>query len=252
MGRTIRLRSVDTNPIFLPSRFWATDRIGIRADEGARFAKYATVVTELYSVHLEAGPPLPAKTSWARFAPTNLRGPRRFSGIAMAQDLGLGEVHQVPYDPDILGLADEQRRFAILDWLQDNLLALAASLGWLTDPLDIAYEACRHDGCRFQRATQPRSSRNRRYRAHIEYEIDGNGDAWSWATITSTDGRRIVSSDRHDSYPGYRSLRRASQSLRWQDDGVTWTPWTYPVVPVGRDELAETAHLAIPPTAGDG
>jgi hypothetical protein len=247
MGRVIRLRSVDTNPIFLPSRFWATDPIGMRADEGARFAKYATVVGELYSVHLENGPTLPARTSWARFVPTNLRGTRPFTGTAMTQDLGMGEVHEVPYDPDILGLPDERRRFAILDWLQDNLLALAASLAWPTGPLDVAYEACRRDGCRLHRAGEPKSSRNRRYKAHIGYEIDGDGDAWSWATITTTDGRHLATSDRHDSYPGYRTLRRASQSLRWQDDGVTWTPWTHPSVPFRHGEMAVTAHLAVPP-----
>jgi hypothetical protein len=114
MAKGTRLRLVDTNPIWLPSRFWAADRIGVRASDGDRFAKCATVVTELYSAHLEAGPPLPAKTSWARFVPTNERGPRRFSGIAMTQDLGLGEVHEVPYEPQILCLPDDQRRSAVL------------------------------------------------------------------------------------------------------------------------------------------
>jgi hypothetical protein len=186
MGRTVRLRSVDTNPIFLPSRFWATDRIGLRAGDGDRFAKCATVVTELYSRHLEHGPPLPAETSWVRFVPTSRRGPQGFSGVAATQDLGMGEVHQVPYDPDVLALPDEQRRLAILDWLHTNLCALAVSLSWPTEPLRTAYDGCIADRCSLHHVGEAKTSRNRWYTAHVEYEIDGDGDAWSWATITAT------------------------------------------------------------------
>jgi len=245
MAKGIRLRWVDTNPLWLPSRFWAADRIGGRASDGDRFAKRATVVTELYSAHLEAGPPLPAKTSWARFVPTNERGPRQFSGIAMTQDLGLGEVHEVPYEPQILCLPDDQRRLAVLEWLHDNLLALAVSLGWPTDPLELAYQGCVRDSCRFHRVGDTKSSPSRKHKAHIEYEIDGNGDAWNWAVITTNDGKQVATSDRYDGFPDSGLLRRAARSLRWHSNTVVWTPWMYHATPSGCDDLAEARRFTV-------
>ncbi|GAA3228768.1 hypothetical protein ACFO1B_54340 [Dactylosporangium siamense] len=151
-GRAVRLRSVDTNPIFWPTRLTPARH----ATPAERFAKCATAVSELYTIHLDAGAPLVAKTSWARFVPVDRPGPARFSGEPATAQLGMGEVHDVPFDPAVLDLPDGARRPAILDWLQEHLLLLAAALGWDTAPLDAAYRACRRDGCRFRQAGPPK------------------------------------------------------------------------------------------------
>jgi hypothetical protein len=201
--------------------------------DAERFAKCATVVTKLYSLHLDGGTPLIAKTSWVRFIPTDMAGPAYFSGEPAIASLGMGEVHEVPYERTVLQLPDHDRRLAILDWLQANLLDLAASLRWDTRSLDDAYQACRRDGCRFLQRGKPKASPDRRYRAHVEFEIDGEGDGWSWVVITNRSGATIAVCDRRDSYASITASRRVRRSLRWQGAEVTWTPWTDDMAPKG-------------------
>jgi hypothetical protein len=222
----IRLRSIDTNPIQWPSRL-----LPQTTGSAERFAKCATVVTKLYSLHLDAGAPLVAKTSWARFIPTEMPGPASFSDVPMTADLGLGEVHEVPYDPAVLALPDAARRLAILNWLQDNLLQLARALGWAVGPLEAAYQACRRDNCELRQSGTPKASPDRRYRARVEFEIDGDGDGWSWVVVTDRAGAVVARGERRDSDATLTASGRVRRSLRWQDDQVTWIPWTSDIAP---------------------
>lgn len=242
----VRLRSVDTNPVMLPSRYWATDPMGSRATDADRFAKHATVVTELYSMYLESGPALPARTSWARLIPNNSRGARRFDGIPATQELGLGEVHEVPFDPNVLRLPDDRRRRALLDWLHDNMLALADSLNWNAGPLEAARNACLRADCQFVGAGETKSDRRRAHKAHIQYEIDGNGDAWTWAIVANGDGDQVAASERYDGFPARTYLRRASRTLRWDGPTLTWTSCASEVVPARHKDLARTQRLTLP------
>lgn len=224
--RVVRLRSIDTHPIEWPSRF-----LPPAAGPAERFAKCATVVAKLYSLHLDAGAPVVAMTSWARFIPAEMVGPAQFSGIPMTASSGLGEVHEVPYPPAALALPDPARRLAVLDWLQDNLLRLAAALSWDTGPLEAAYHACRGDDCELRQSGTPKASPDRRYRARVEFEIDGDGDGWSWVEVTDRSGAVVACSERRDSPATLTASGRVRRSLRWQDGQVTWTPWTDDIAP---------------------
>src|SRR3954452_24673557 len=116
---------------------------------------------------MDTGTPLLAKTSWVRFIPTDEPGPATFSNIPADASLGLGEVHEVPYDSAILDLPDDETRMAILDWLQKYMLDLAAALAWDTKPLTDAYEACRAERCRFSQHGAAKTSPDRRHKAYV-------------------------------------------------------------------------------------
>ncbi|MFD0522305.1 hypothetical protein [Paractinoplanes durhamensis] len=205
-------------------------------------------MTKLYSLHLDTGAPLLAQTSWARFIPVEMSvsGAARFSGVAMTASLGLGEVHDAPYDPAVLELPDHERRPAILDWLQDHLLQLAASLDWDTGPLEAAYQACLRDGCRFRQTGAPKASADRRYRAHVEFEIDGEGDGWSWVEVKDPAGAVILRSERRDSPASITASGRVRRSVRWQGAEVTWMPWVDDIAPKGYEEwVGHVERLAL-------
>ncbi|MFF5078503.1 hypothetical protein ACFY36_15740 [Actinoplanes sp. NPDC000266] len=229
-----RVRSVDTNPVTHPTRLLRRP-----LSDADRFAKCAIVVTELFSEHLDRGVPLLAKTTWVRFLPADL-GPARFPAVPALASLGLGEVHEVPYDRRVLDLPDDERRRAILDWLRATMLALAAALSWDAGPIEQACRACLSDGCRYRRTGPARSSPDRRRKAHAEYEIDGDGDAWSWIVVTDRAGVTQAVSDRWDSPPTTSGARKVPRSVRWDGDTVTWTPWTDDVAP---DGAARTARF---------
>ncbi|MCU7724342.1 hypothetical protein ODJ79_11500 [Actinoplanes sp. KI2] len=229
-ARTIRIRSVDTNPVSFPNRLLSRP-----LSPADRFAKCATVVTQLYSVHLDRGTPLVAKTSWVRFIPTEMTEAPVFSAVPADASLGLGEVHEVPYDRKVLDLPDPERRAAILDWLQANLISLAEALGWDRAPLTEAYESCRRDELRFRQRGAAKTSPDRQHKAYPEFEIDGDGDGWSWVVVTDPRGAVEAESDRRDSLPTATAAGRVLKSLRWDGDTVTWTPWTDDVAPRGHD-----------------
>ncbi|MEU8820194.1 hypothetical protein [Actinoplanes sp. NPDC048796] len=216
----IRLRSVDTNPVMVPAR-----SLRHPLTDAGRYAKCATVVTELFSEHLAGGPPLIAKTSWVRFLPTDLDGPAAISPLHATSALGLGEVHEVPYDRKVLDLPDDDRRRAILDWLRDHMLALGSGLNWDPGPIEAAYEACLRDGCRYRRTGAAKASPNRRWKAHVEFEIDGDGEAWSWLVVTDRAGAVLTVGERRDSVPFARRGRKVLRSVRWDGDVPTWTSW---------------------------
>jgi hypothetical protein len=246
VARSVRLRSVDTNPIMLPTRYWAADPIGVRATDAERFAKCATVLTELYSRGLDNGPAVPAATSWVRFIPSDDGDPPPFSADPASQDLGLGEVHEVPFDPRALDLPDDRRRRVVLDWLHDNMLALAEHRGWPTGPLSAARDACLRAGCRFAGAGEAKFNRGRTHRAHIEYEIDGNGDAWTRAVITDREDAPVATSERYDAFPAARPLHRATRTLRWDGPAVTWTSWASNLLPNRHKDLVAPRRLTMP------
>ncbi|SNY68613.1 hypothetical protein SAMN05421748_13373 [Paractinoplanes atraurantiacus] len=223
-----RIRSVDTNPVVVPAHLLPRP-----LTDADRYAKCAVVVTELFSEHLAAGRPLHAKTTWVRFLPTDMDGPALFSDVPATASLGLGEVHEVPYARKVLDRPDDQRRLAILDWLREHMLALAAALSWDVTPIEDAYQACRRDGCRYLRTGAAKSSPDRRRKAHAAYEIDGDGAAWSWIVVTDRAGAVEAVSDRHDSPAAAREGRKVLRSVRWDGDAVTWTPWTDDIVPPG-------------------
>jgi hypothetical protein len=237
-----RIRSVDTNAIMWPSRLLTP---GEQLTPASQFAKCATVVAELYSEQLQAGEPIPAKAWWVRFIPTDeLRTPN-FDGVPFSD--GMGEVHEVPYDPTVLALPDGQRRRAILDWLHQHLLALAASLGWPTAPLTQAYRGCLDQDVRLIRTSRPKSDPGRRYRARTTFELDENGDGWARLPL---EGAGIsLTSDPADALPTLRSAARTWRTQRW-DDHLTASvqPWPppWPPPPGVTHELGRRLTLSVP------
>ena len=198
-----------------------------------RFAKYATVVTEAYQLHLADQDPIPARSSWVRLIPDNESGRLPLSGY----DSEFGEAHHVPFDPSVVDLADRARRRQILDWVQASLLSLAASLRWPTAPLVAAYDACLAGGIQVAAAGPAKSSPDRRHRAHVAFEIDGNGDGWSWLIIDGPDGRQ--QSERVDTPPALRAARRSFKSVRWEGSSVvSFQPWITDYTPIAHREWA--------------
>lgn len=228
--RPTRIRSIDTNPRMSPSRMMSVPGDGLSVAD--RFAKYATVVTEAYQLHLADQDPIEARSSWVRLIPDNESGRLPLTGY----DWEFGEVHQVPFDPSVLDLADSARRHAILDWVQSSLLSLAASLHWPTAPLAAAYEACLADGIQVLTAGPAKSSPNRRHRAHVAFEIDGNGDGWSWLVVEGPDGQ-CQQSERIDAPPALRAARRSFKSVRWDGSSVvSFQPWITEYTPFGHED----------------
>ena len=203
-----------------------------------RFAKYATVVTEAYQLHLADQDPIEAQSSWVRLIPDNESGRLPLAGY----DWEFGEVHQVPFDPFVVDLADTARRRAILEWLQSILLSLADSLDWPTAPLVAAYDACLADGIQVVAAGPPKSSPNRRHKAHVAFEIDGNGDGWSWLVVDGPDG--TLDSERFDAPPALRAARRSLRSARWEGPSiVSFQPWLTDYTPFGHQDWAIRREL---------
>ena len=134
----------------------------------------------------------------------------------------------------------------MLDWLHDNMLALADSLNWNTGPLLAARDACLQANCHLVGAGQPMSDQRRMYKARIEYEIDGNGDAWTWAVLTNKGGDQVPTSDRCDGFPARTSLLRASRTLRWDGPTLTWTSWASKIVPARHKDLTREQRLTRP------
>lgn len=147
----------------------------------------------------------------------------------------LGQVHEVPFDTAVNSLPDAERRRAILNWLHDNLLALATSLHWDVAPLEAAYTASIEDSCRFVRSSAAKKSPTRKLSARLKYEIDGSGDAWSSVMVIDSANDTVASSERFDSLASIRAWRDVAKSLRWDGDTITWTPWTDDVAPPEHD-----------------
>lgn len=230
---------MDTNPVEFPTRL-----LGRPLSPANRFAKVATVVTKLYSEHLDTGKPLLARTSWVRFIPTDLPGPAPFSPIPADGSLGLGEVHEVPFDATVPDLPDHERRTAVLDWLHANMLGLAKALNWDEQPLTDAFEACRGERCVLRKRGRAKTSPDRRHKTYAEFDIDGEGDAWSWVVVTDPAGGVLATSDRRDTPPTLTAARTALKSVRWDGGAVTWTPWTDDLAPRGQAWVGHVERFA--------
>ena len=149
-----------------------------------------------------------------------------FGGEAFSD--GLGEVHEVPFDATVVDLPDMQRRRAILDFLQGNLLALAAQRGWPSRPFDDAYQACLADGVRLDLVGKPIWSPDRRLRARAQFTLDGNGDGWSVVEFRNRADELVDQSEAFDSPWETRGFARIEKSLRWQSPAsVSFVPWWY-------------------------
>jgi hypothetical protein len=222
--RLTRLRSVDMNALGLPSRVCAEKPHRWQAPD--RFAKCGAVVTELYSRHLAQGEPVPAQTWWVRLVPTHSVSTANFGDEAFSD--GLGEVHEVPFDATVVDLPDMQRRTAILDFLQGNLLALAAQRGWPSRPFDDAYEACLTEGLCLDLIGKPIWSPDRRLRARAQFTLDGNGDGWSMVEFLNGGNELVNRSEAFDSPWQTRGFADIEKSLRWQSPAsVSFVPWWY-------------------------
>lgn len=222
MVRFTQLRSVDMNALIPPSRLCAEKPHRWTAAD--RFAKCGAVVTELYSRHLDEGEPVPAQTSWVRLVPDERVAQAGFGDTAMSD--GLGEVHEVPFDPTVLELPDQKRRLAILEFVHENLLALASRRAWPTAPFEEAYRACLADGLRLELVGATKSSPDRRRRARARYTLDGNGDGWTVVEILDRTGDVVGRSEPFDSPWVSRGFGRIKKTLRWQDGtSVSLVPW---------------------------
>lgn len=213
-----RIRSVDTNPTMWPSHLIDDHQI----TPALHFAKCATVVMELYSEQLQAGEPIPAKAWWVRLVPTDGMQEAHFNGVPASE--GLDEVHEVPYDPSVLALPDQQRRRAVLNWLQQHMLALADSLGWPTEPLVQAYHGCLNQDLRLVRASRTKSSPGRTHRTWATFEIDGNGNGW---TSLHIEGAGVsLANGPADALPSLTAAARTWRTLRWDNHTTAGIePW---------------------------
>ncbi len=219
-----RLRSVDMNALGRPSRVCAQNQRWWTPP--ARYAKHAAVVTELYSLHLARGAPVPAETWWVRLLPSEGIAVPQFGTVAASVSYGDGEVWGIPFDPAVFELPDAHRRRAILDQTQQHLLALAAQRNWPEQPFAEAYQACLADDLRLELLGAAKSSPDRRLRARLRYTVDGNGDGWTVVEFVDGRGELVGSSDPFDSPHEARFFGRATKSLRWYGNtSVLFEPW---------------------------
>lgn len=223
-----RLKSIDMNASMTPLHLLSEPQLS-RLTAADRFAKHGVVVTELYSWHLPAGDPLPAETWWVRLIPDSRLSAPTWGDEAMRSTDGLGEVHEAPFDPRVVELPDMARRRAVLDFIQTNLVSLAAERGWPRAPLEAAHSACLAEGLRLERVGPVKSSPNRRIRARVRHTIDGDGAGWAVVEFLDRQGLRVRVSEAFDSPCAGHAIRQLTRSLRWEDnDIVSFVPWWEP------------------------
>ncbi|EXG80267.1 hypothetical protein [Cryptosporangium arvum] len=226
MAQQSRYKSVDMNPILLPSRLWSRSlpadaweapeswgerRAPVRADH---FAKQAAGVCELYSVCLARATPIPAghgtialravEPDTEGFQPGYSEPYPRTSDIATAR-----------LDPALLDLPPETRPSAYLNWLQPVLLGLAATRGVSAAGFHEAYDATLAEGCLMSWEGPGRSSPDRRHRATPHYAIDAQGDAWLRVVIRSRDGTPVAEGGPWESDLRPYRWRRHARTLTW-------------------------------------
>jgi hypothetical protein len=171
-----------------------------------------------YSQALRSGQPVEAKTSWGRFVLTDGARPFDPHDEPATASLGEGEVHEVPPPPlALLDLPDEERRRALLHFLHKHLLILARKRQWPTGPFDAAHAAVLDGGIRFQLASAPKSSPDRRHRVSVDMEIDGAGDAWLHLTVVDRDGDVVHTSPPLMTDVSVRNFNAVKRNLRWAD-----------------------------------
>jgi hypothetical protein len=221
-------------------RFWQVDFFPMEAHTAVieahpfwvltpakRLAKCGTAVTRAYSQALRTGPPVEAKTSWGRLVFTPDAPPFAPSSIPALGSLGMGEIHEVPPPRlSLLDLPDHDRRRGLLEFLHEHLLGLAAALGWDTRPFEEAREAVLAGGLRYVLRSPLKTSPDRRHRAGVTLEVDGNGDAWLELRVIDGEGHVVHTSPplmTHESERGFNAVRR---TVHWSSrTTVSVDPW---------------------------
>jgi hypothetical protein len=179
-----------------------------------RLAKCGSAVTRAYSQALSSGPPVEAKTHWVRLIFTPDAPPFQPGDVPALE----GEIHEVPPPPlSLLGLFDRDRRLGLLEFLHEHLLRLAAVRDWDTRPFEQARQTVVAGDFRYVLRSPLKASPDRRHRAGVTMEVDGNGDPWLALTVVD-DARTVVHTSpqlmTHESERGFNAVRR---TLRWLD-----------------------------------
>lgn len=192
-----------------------------------RLAKCGTVVCRAYSQTLRAGPPVEAKTSWGRFIFVPDAPPAAFGDVAATASLGMGEVHEVPPPPlSLLELPDRDRRLALLDFLHQHLLQLAAARGWEQEPFELARQAVVDADLEYVLQSPPKASPDRRHTADVRLEVDGVGDSWLTLRVRDRDGAIVHMSPPLMTQLSSQSFNAVRRSLRWANASrVTVDSW---------------------------
>jgi len=234
VARWTRIRSIDVHPQLWPSRKLLDE--GATAEE--LFAKQASAVTELYSMHLAHADPVPAQTWWIRLKPVvAAHATRDFQTEPTRVSWSAGEVFNVAMDRAILDLPDDQRPGQYLDWLQRHLTRLAAARDWPVTGFEQAYAKCREDGVSFVWRGAPKASPNRRFAATPAYHFDSNGDCWASLLVQDRAEELVAQAGPWDCFPELRWIRRSARALRWIDS-------THVHLPVWPEEFAAAWGLA--------
>ncbi|SFL71519.1 hypothetical protein [Geodermatophilus ruber] len=231
------LASVACSPVV---RFWQVDFYPMEAHTAVieahprwvltpvkRLAKCGTAVTRAYSQALRTGPPVEAKTSWGRFVFTPDAPPFAPSRVPALGSLGMGEIHEVQPPPlSLLDAPDYDRRLGLLTFLHEHLLRLAAALDWYTQPFEQARLAVLASDLRYVLRSPMKASPDRRHRAGVTMEVDGNGDAWLELAVLTQAGDVVHTSPplmTHESERGFNAVRR---TIHWSSrTTVTVDAW---------------------------
>jgi hypothetical protein len=192
------------------------------------FAKQASAITELYSMHLAVVEPIPALTWWVRLMP--VENPEHaapgFGDDAAEVTWGHGEVFAVMMDREILDLPAHERARRYLDWLQSNLLRLAQARNWPAAGFEQAYARCLADDIRLTWRGSTKTSPNRRYTATPEYVFDEEGDCWTTVVVRDGADDVVATGGPWDCYPELKFVKQSARSLRWGKPAIveieTW------------------------------
>lgn len=201
-------------------RFWRVDfwpkewpSDDPRLTQKNRLSKCGTVISKAYSEALRTGAPVPARSTWGRFV-LNSKLNAFQPGDVIFDD---GEVHSIPGLPlELLDAPDMVRRAAFLDLLHDSCLMLAQARSWPSEPFISAREKVIDEGLRFHRISPSKVNRSRKLEAHLDFEIDGWGDAWTKVVVVERARDVEIHSSpplySHASVKAWNAIRR---TLRW-------------------------------------
>jgi hypothetical protein len=168
------------------------------------FTRQCSPVFTLYTHGLHAATSkVRATASWTRIIATNdppstwVKGPDEQFATAtfLAQseprdNFGFSEVGLAQIDPALILLPPSERGHAYLDWLHNNMVALARLRGWDDDPLHQARQYCLDRNVVAHFESPRRQSRDRRHKAVLTLDIDPDG--LRHLTITVTDRQDAV------------------------------------------------------------
>ena len=250
--------SVDCWPLQVPSRFLpphvpnrprgVDSTLRDFTSDADVFSKQSIVVTSLYSRHLGSGPSIMATVDGARIFvhDTMPDGIARAWGEEPRNDLGEFESHHTEVDRRIIGLADPQRRQAMLTWLHSTLLELAALRDWPTEAFDRAHQLCQEDGLRFRVDGRAKLNPGRTRRALPSFEIDGNGDGWLTLVIEDGAGNLVQTLGPWDTPTSAAAWTYVLRSLRWRSStAVSVNHWPESANWPGAPDPLEGIEIAV-------